>query len=91
MNLKFEWDKSKAKVNYTKHGVSFDLAKGVFKDLLAIEYLDDRQDYDEERFVIIGMVEGHLLFVVYTERDEVIRIISARRAAKYEQEAYFNS
>lgn len=91
MNLKFEWDKSKAKVNYAKHGVSFDLAKGVFKDLLAIEYLDDRQDYDEERFVIIGMAEGHLLFVVYTERDEVIRIISARRVTKYEQEAYFNS
>lgn len=91
MNLKFDWDKSKAKVNYAKHGVSFDLAKGVFKDLLAIEYLDDRQDYDEERLVIIGMAEGHLLFVVYTERDEVIRIISARRATKYEQEAYFNS
>jgi hypothetical protein len=89
MNLKFGWDKSKARSNYAKHGVSFDLAKGVFKDPFAIEFLDDRQDYGEERFVIIGMVDDYLLYVAYTERNEVIRIISARRATKHEQEAYF--
>jgi len=89
MNLKFGWDKSKAKNNYAKHGVSFDLARGVFKDPFAIEFLDDRQDYGEERFVIIGMVDDYLLYVAYTERNEVIRIISARRATKHEQEAYF--
>ena len=89
MSLRFEWDKSKAKKNYAKHGVSFDLAKGVFEDPFAIEFLDDRQDYDEERFVIIGMVDDYLLYVAYTERNEVIRIISARRATKHEQEAYF--
>jgi uncharacterized DUF497 family protein len=89
MNLKFGWDKSKAKTNYAKHGVSFDLAKGVFKDVFAIEFLDDRQDYGEERFVIIGMVDRHILYVAYAERDDVIRIISARRATTHEEEAYF--
>jgi uncharacterized DUF497 family protein len=89
MNLKFGWDKSKARSNHARHGVSFDLAKGVFKDPFAIEFLDDRQDYGEERSVIIGLVDGQLLYVAYVERDEVIRIISARRATKYEQEAYF--
>ena len=88
MDLKFRWDKSKAKANYAKHGVSFDLAKRVFKDPFAVEFLDDRQDYGEERFVIIGFARDHVLYVAYAERNEVIRIISARRATKHEQEAY---
>jgi uncharacterized DUF497 family protein len=88
MNLRFEWNKLKAKDNYAKHGVSFDLAKKVFKDPFAVEFLDDREDYGEERFVILGMVDGHILYVAYTERNETIRIISARRATKHEQETY---
>jgi len=88
MKLKFGWNKSKAKDNYAKHGVSFDMAKRVFKDPFAVEYLDDRQDYGEERFVIIGMVDGYILYVSYTERSDVIRVISARRATKLEQEIY---
>jgi len=72
------------------HGVSFDLARTVFRDPFAIERLDDRADYGEERFVMIGMAEGDiLLFVAYTEREERIRIISARRATQYEQDDYF--
>lgn len=72
------------------HGVSSELAKAVFKDSFAIELVDDREDYGEERFVIIGMAEGKaLLFVAFTEREECIRIISARRATKYEQDHYF--
>lgn len=89
MNLKFVWDKAKAKANYAKHGVNFDTAKGVFKDPFAVEYLDDRQDYDEDRFVVTGMVDGQLLLVAYTGRTNAIRIISARRATKHEQKAYF--
>ena len=88
MTLKFECDKSKAKDNYAKHGVSFELAKKVFKDPFAVEFLDDRQDYGEERFVTIGIADGHILYVAYTERKDVIRIISARRATKHEQETY---
>lgn len=72
------------------HGVSFDLAKTVFKDPFAVERLDDREDYGEERLVIIGMAEGRVvLFVAYTERKERIRIISARRATQNEQDDYF--
>lgn len=89
MTPTFEWNKSKAKDNYRQHGVSFELAKEVFKDPFAVEFLDDRQDYGEERFVIIGMVAAHVLSVAYTERRDTIRIISARRATKHEQETYF--
>jgi len=88
MNLKFEWNRSKAKDNYAKHGVSFEFAKGVFKDPFAVEFLDDREDYGEERFVVIGMIEGKIFYVAYSERKDAIRIISARRATKHEQEAY---
>lgn len=88
MNLQFQWNKSKAKDNYDKHGVSFELAKKVFKDPFAAEFLDDRQDYGEERFVIIGAAESYILFVAYTERKGIIRIISARRATQHEQEIY---
>ena len=70
--------------------MSFELAKTVFKDPFAIERVDDREDYGEERFVIIGMAEGHvLLFVAYTEREGWIRLISARRVTRYEQDDYF--
>jgi uncharacterized DUF497 family protein len=89
MNLKFEWNRTKAKDNYAKHGVSFDLAKDVFKDPFAVEFFDDRQDYGEDRYVVIGMVEGQVLSIGYTERNDILRIISARRATKHEQEAYF--
>jgi uncharacterized protein len=88
MTLTFEWNKSKAKDNYAKHGVSFELATRVFKDPFGLEFFDDRQDYGEERFVIVGMVDGHVLYVAYTERKDVIRIVSARRATKHEQKAY---
>jgi len=53
MNLTFDWNKAKAKDNYAKHGIRFELAKQVFKDPFAIEFLDDRQNYGEERFVIL--------------------------------------
>ena len=74
--------------NETAHGVSFDVAKRAFDDPLALEQLDDREDYGEERFNIIGMVEGRLLFVAYTMRNEKIRIISARGAEPYERRKY---
>jgi uncharacterized DUF497 family protein len=88
--IEFEWDEAKAESNYSKHGVSFELAVDVFKDVFAIEFSDDRKDYGEERFVIVGIVDGNLLSVIYTERQDVIRLISARRATKNEQAKYFN-
>lgn len=90
MKLKFEWHKAKADSNWRRHGVSFELATSAFKDPFAIERPDDRQDYGEPRFVILGMAEGQvLLFVAYTERDDRIRIISARRATQIEEDDYF--
>jgi uncharacterized DUF497 family protein len=90
MELEFEWHKAKAEANVRRHGVSFDLAKSVFKDPFAIEFLDGREEHREERFVILCMSEAKaLLFVAYTEREERIRIISARRATQYEQDDYF--
>jgi uncharacterized protein len=84
----FEWDEAKAAKNYAKHGVTFEAAQDVFKDPFAIEQIDDRKDYGEERFIIIGMASGRLLVVVYTMRGEIIRIISARGAEPYEQRQY---
>jgi hypothetical protein len=90
MVLEFDWHDAKADANLQLHGVSFDLAMTVFSDPFAVERLDDREDYGEERFVIVGMAEGNVvLFVAYTEREERIRIISARRATQYEQDDYF--
>jgi len=88
--LEFEWNDAKAEANLQAHGVSFELATTLFKDPFAIERLDDREDYGEERFVIVGMAEGEiLLFAAYTERGERIRLISTRRATQHEQDDYF--
>lgn len=66
--MEFEWHDAKAEANLKAHGVGFELAKTVFKDPFAIERLDDREDYGEERFVLVGMAEGQvLLFVAYGE------------------------
>jgi uncharacterized protein len=90
MKLEFEWHAGKAETNLRIHGVSFELATTVFKDAFAIEWQDNREDYGEERFVTIGMAEGSaLLFVAYTERDNRVRIISARKVTQYEQDEYF--
>ena len=85
----YEWDDAKAATNLVKHGVSFESACGVFSDPFAIEVLDDRLDYGEERYSIVGMASGRLLFVAYTMRTEAIRIISARGAEPLEQRWYY--
>ncbi len=86
----FEWDETKAAANYASHGVSFETAREIFKDPLAIERLDDRESYGEERFILIGMAEGAVLTIVHTERAGRFRLISARRATKHEQDDYFS-
>jgi len=85
---KFQWDDLKADETYAKHGVSFVAARDVFRDPFAVEQLDDRENYGEDRFTIIGMACGRLLFVAYTMRGEAIRIISARGAEPHEQREY---
>ena len=84
----FQWDDLKAAQNLAKHGVSFEVARAVFKDPFAVEYVDDREDYGETRLIIVGLVDGRLLVVAYTMRDEAIRIISARAAEPFERREY---
>jgi len=84
----FEWDDAKASSNLRKHGVSFATARAVFCDPFAIERLDDRQAYGEERFVIVGTVDARLLTVAYTLRGDRVRIISARGAEPDEHRQY---
>ena len=84
-----EWDEAKAAENYVRHGVSFETARQVFRDPFAVERLDDRENYGEHRFILFGMADGALLVVVYTERSERVRLISARRATRTEQDDYF--
>ena len=85
----FEWDVDKATQGYAKHGVSFDRARLVFADPFGVGEIDDREDYGQDRFTIVGMVEGALIFVAYTEREDRVRIITARRATKHEQDDYY--
>jgi hypothetical protein len=84
----FEWDDAKAAQNFTDHGVSFEAAKQVFQDPFAIERVDDREIYGEDRYVVIGMAENRVLCVTYTLRDGHTRIISARGAGPHERRRY---
>jgi len=87
----FEWDEAKAEGNLHKHGVGFETARIVFQDAFAIERHDTRHDYGEARFVTTGMVNGRLLTVVYVERGDSIRIISARRSNERERHDYYQN
>jgi uncharacterized protein len=87
----FEWDEDKAAVNLRDHGVAFEEAVNAFRDLFVVERLDDRKDYGEERINLIGMYDGVLMHVTYTERGERNRIISARRAERHEQDYYYRA
>ena len=89
IKLELEWHDGKAEANLRAHGVSFELAKTVFSDPFGVERLDDREDYGEERFVVVGMAAGGVvLFVAFTERAGRMRIISARRETKFEHITY---
>lgn len=85
----FEWDAEKAAANWRRHGVTFDQAAIAIGDSFAVEVIDEREDYGEERINLLGICEGVILHVTYTEREERIRIISARRAEKHEQDNYY--
>ena len=87
MALEFEWDEDKNKANIRKHGVSFQEASVIFK-LPTVDEVDDRTDYGEVRIGSIGEIGSRILYVVYTWRGSVIRIISARRANRYEKRKY---
>lgn len=86
--MKYEWDEAKRVANIHKHGIDFIDASVIFnRDILTIE--DNRYNYGEQRFVTLGLLQGRVIAVVHTEREDCIRIISARKATKYEQQVYF--
>ena len=87
-DLKFEWDSEKAERNLKKHGIKFRNAALVFLDENLIEDYDDFHSDEEERFKIIGRVEK-ILVVIYTERNDRNRIVSARFANKKERNEYY--
>ena len=90
--MEFEWDQQKNQANYAKHKINFELASKVFDDPFAV-FSFDRVVDGEERWLAVGKVlQLHVLVVVHTYRDhaeqEVIRIISARRATSHERRLY---
>jgi len=86
---RFEWDPRKALSNLGKHGVPFEEAASVFGDPLGRIVSDPRHSVEEERLVLLGLSrEGRLLAVMFTERDDAVRLISARRATSRERRDY---
>ena len=84
----FEWNYKKAEENYQKHGVSFETATKVFLDDERLEIFDQEHSSQAEyRYIVIGYADD-ILYVVYTERSEKIRLISARRATLMERNLY---
>lgn len=87
-----EWNQNKAISNRLKHGVTFEEAKTVFNDPFYIDFYDPDHSSDEERYIIIGELQlRRLLLVSYTERENIIRLISARKATARERKVYEKS
>ncbi len=87
--MEFEWDKNKDEANLSKHEVPLDEAKTVFADPLYIDFYDPDHSDEEERYIVIGKSRQHrILIVSYTERDNKVRLISARKATRKEREDY---
>jgi uncharacterized DUF497 family protein len=89
LNLEFEWDPDKAKSNLRKHRVPFLMACEVFKDEARVEREDVSGNHDEDRWLVLGRIGHTILSVVCTQREERIRLISARRANRNEQRTYW--
>ncbi len=87
--MQFQWDAQKASVNRQKHGVTFEEAITVFGDPLAITISDPMHSMGESRWLTVGIsLAGRLLVVSYTERDNSVRVISARFATRREKSDY---
>ena len=88
MPMQFEWDEAKSDATFERRGFDFSYAALVFDDPWRIEREDVRKDYGEPRWQTIGELESRVFLVVYTPREAVIRIISARRAHDNEERTY---
>lgn len=90
MSLQFEWDEEKERKNIRKHGIDFVTASHVFNDPNRIEYYYETHSGEEDRYITIGYA-GDVLTIVYTERRDSLRIISARIAVKKERDTYYGN
>ena len=88
--MKFVWDEAKRQSNLVRHGMDFEDASAVFGGM-TFTFEDDRFDYGEQRFITLGMLRGVIIVIAHTERDEDIRVISMRKATRYEQKLYFQN
>ena len=86
--MRFEWDEAKRQSNIQKHGIDFVGIEKVFAGT-TLTIWDDRFDYDETRFITLGLLSGRVVVITHTETHEVIRIISVRKATKHEEAGYF--
>ena len=86
--MRIEWDEEKRHINLRKHGIDFEDIEDVFVgDVYSI--IDDRFNYGEIRYFALGLSSGRVIAISHTETDEIIRIISTRRANKNEEAKYF--
>ncbi|WP_309743498.1 MULTISPECIES: BrnT family toxin [unclassified Chamaesiphon] len=87
--MRFDWDENKAVSNLSKHGVSFEEAKTVFDDPLYVDFYDPARSDEEDRYLIVGeSSQRRLLIASYTERGNLIRLISAREVTRTERKVY---
>ena len=88
--MEFEWDEAKNAKNIRERGIDFTDAVGIFEGPTLTDY-DGREDYGEDRWIAVGVVEAIALVIVYTDRGDVRRIISARKATANEQRDYYEA
>lgn len=91
--MRFEWDSNKERINIKKHKIDFETAAHVFDDENRLEIFDELHSECEDRYITIGTINNIavVVMVVYAERTNVIRIISARKATKQEMEVYYDN
>ncbi len=85
----FVWDEAKRRLNLRKHGIDFADADRIFRGV-TFTAEDTREDYGEQRFLTLGLLEDQVVSVTHTEQREEIRIISIRKATKHEARFYFS-
>ena len=86
--MRFTWDETKRQINLKRHGFDFKDAAIVFSgEIVTVE--DNRYDYGEERFATLGLLYSRVVLIIHTEQADTIRMISMRKATKYEERTYF--
>jgi uncharacterized DUF497 family protein len=87
--MRYEWDEKKRKANLRKHGFDFRDAPHIFEGV-TLTVLDDREEYGEERYITLGLLKNTVVIIAHTEQPNAIRIISMRKATRYEERNYFS-